>query len=179
MAGNKRGFTLIEMVVATSILGMAIAIVAGTYAYSSRASQRARATARAADAATILLERLRFSISSRAIDYDEYGGGLTGSPIPKLHLISKDGLKESYYGATGADCGTGASPCLLYTDGVDVARLTPEDTSVPSVNFIVRPADPAYKIQPSVIIFMTITRADAPEALPFHLQTELLTRNYE
>lgn len=179
MAGNKRGFTLIEMVVATSILGMAIAIVSGTYAYSSRAGRRARSTARAADAATILLERLRFSVSSRAIDYDAYGGGLTSSPVPKLHLISPDGQKESYYGATGADCGTGASPCLLYTDGTDVARLTPEDVAVPSVNFIIRPTNPADKIQPSVIFFMTITRANALEALPLHIQTELLTRNYE
>lgn len=182
MAGNKRvrGFTLVEMMIATAIAGVALALVSGVIALGGAANARGRAATRRADAAGLLMRRVAHLVKAQSIDYNAYGGKVI-NPATALNLLDEIGKPTSVYlSPEKAECGLGtALPCLIISTPTGVARAVPNEVRVDAFSVIVRPAAPFNGTASSVIIFVDLSLPAFPDLPAYHLQTQITERTYD
>lgn len=183
---SRRGFTLMEIVVAMGIFALASVIIAEIFVNVQRAQRRIRDTQRASTETRYLLEVLAREVRAGAIDYSV-------APTPGesvLRLVTAQG--EPLVFAQGSDCGglVGVH-CVTLTRGLaGVAQpITSPNLSVTKLAFYVSPQDNPFPetveattpdLQPRLTVVLgTQSRHGKPEErVLIFLQTTVSSRTY-
>lgn len=83
---ENRGFTLIEILVATAIFIIAILVIGGIFVSITKAQRRSKIEQRVQAEARYALETMAREIQKGKIDYEAYGGTLSSNLVTTLNL---------------------------------------------------------------------------------------------
>lgn len=93
---QKKGFTLVELLVAMTIFVAFIGILIGSYTSIVRAQREANEYRIMYSESRQVFETLVFNLRDGMVDYAAYSGSqIAGQPLSELTLISKDGLRQT------------------------------------------------------------------------------------
>ena len=93
---QKKGFTLVELLVAMTIFVAFIGILIGSYTSIVRAQRDANEYRIMYSEARQVFETLVFNLREGMVDYAAYTGSVvSGQPLSELTLISKDALRRT------------------------------------------------------------------------------------
>ena len=188
----KKGFTLIEMLVAVSIFTIASLAATDLYIASNRAQRAVRAREKLQNEARVAMEYMAREGRAGVVDYASYGGGV---PIGgnELKLIDREGNSELFKLSSGAgECSPSSHPCLLVCDALDCSPLTSKNIFADELKFYIAPlADPflfnpvsgeyAANLAPRITIFFKMrTASNLPEEnAELTAQTTVTSRAYK
>ncbi len=192
----RRGFTLMELLVALGIFSMVVTAASDIFLMTSRAQRKIFAMERAQADARLALEAMIREVRSDRIDYASYAGGV---PVPSDILYLRDSRGESIdfrISRTEAEndlCADAASrPCALVKVGSgDIAAITPRGVRVLQLKFLISPTvDPMAidaatgtylsDLQPRVTVIMDMEALGerAGESSLVYTQTTATSRQY-
>ncbi len=163
---RRRGFTLVEMLVATSLFSVIVIASTDIFIRSQRMTRTASSIEKVQDITRFLMTRMVQEIQSSRIDYDYYTR-LTADKQPEstdARIISRtlalknsegqDILFTTRPNAGGTDktdfgsiCVDPASPCLIFATTSPTQqseRATPDGYSVKSLRFLITPGKNPY-----------------------------------
>jgi prepilin-type N-terminal cleavage/methylation domain-containing protein len=175
-----RGFTLMELLVVTSIFSTVVLMASDIFLLANRTERRVFGSARVQADARFAMEAMVREIRTGKIDYDYYKtrGTPVTMPDKELALIGSDGYPIRFtLSSSASQCANAkSSPCLLVTT-VDPSvpnnpptiteTITPQDETIQTLKFYVTPmADPsvfspltgtyASNVQPRVTILLVV-----------------------
>lgn len=192
MIGVRKGFTLIEMLVAVSIFAIASSAATDLYIASNRAQRSVRAREKLQNEARVAMEYLAREGRTGAVDYASYGGEapLAGN---EFKLIDREGNPESFKLSSGiSECAPSSHPCLLVCDALSCSSLTSKNIFVDELTFYITPQeDPflfnqvsgeyAANLAPRITIFFKMhTESNLPEErAELTAQTTIASRVYK
>lgn len=198
---QKKGFTLVELLVAMTIFVAFVGILIGSYTSIVRAQRQANEYRIMYSEARQVFETLVFNLRDGMVDYGYYGTqGILGNPLDEIVLISKDALRRT---KISYDAGTGqvsmergrlqpdTRPCInaAYLFDPPVA-LNSEALKVTNFKIYVVPVIDPYALEnfdkhgnqfhPFVTIYAEFTREYPGGKEPFviNLQTTVSSRIY-
>lgn len=188
----KKGFTLIEMLVAVSIFAIASSAATDLYISSNRAQRSVRSREKLQNEARVAMEYLAREGRAGVVDYASYGGTVPMGG-DELKLIDREGNPESFKLSSDAgECSPSSHPCLLVCDALDCSPLTSKNIFVDELKFYIMPlADPflfdvvtgayAADLSPRVTIFLKMhTESNLPEErAELTAQTSIASRVYK
>jgi len=87
----KKGFTLIELVVVTGLLGLVVVTVTGVFLNSMKATAKMELDQRLDESGNLVVERLSRSIMSMGLVEDYDSVCLTGIALNSITLVNRDG----------------------------------------------------------------------------------------
>lgn len=171
---TKGGFTLIELMVATSIFMIIMLVAMGSIVISSNASKRAQKLRYAMDNVNFALESMTRSIRM-GTDYEERDNGNGIS----FNLADENGenIKRIYYFMGEKD---GKSSLYRKIDSSDPVEIVASEVDVEKLNFDVKGELVGDNLSPSVYILMKGTvKIKGEEDTSFAIQTMASQRNLE
>lgn len=98
---NRKGFTLIEMVISLGIFMLFLTAIFGTYIRITGLQQKTNLSREAIAEAREVMSYISDEIKDKAIDYSCYKAlfpcvnGISGNNVEEISLISKDGLQRT------------------------------------------------------------------------------------
>jgi len=176
----KKGFTLVEIMVATTIFTIVMLIGMGALVTSSNTAKKAKAMRTAMDNVSFAMESMTRSLR---MGKDYSCGGATGGDCPNggdsIAFTPADnppgshpaGSRDTSYqinGSTLVRCG--ATGCI---------DMTSEDVDISYLQFYVNGSDPLDLIQPSVYIVIKGSVTIRGEESKFAIQTMTSQRSAE
>ncbi|MBI5733353.1 MAG: prepilin-type N-terminal cleavage/methylation domain-containing protein [Candidatus Kerfeldbacteria bacterium] len=200
---NQRGFTLMEMVVASAVFVVVAVAITDIFIISSNAQRRTEGAQTVSSGARFVMETVEREARMGRINYDYYTNGEITSPTGTLALIDPYGYPVVFKtGGADSDChNDGKSyPCLIA--GIDVnlndsiesnewAPITPKGVKMPIIKFYIQPTRDPFNLnvstgnyaadeQPRVtIVFATQNiPVKAVEQVTVNLQTTVSSRKY-
>lgn len=175
---NSRGFTLIELVVAIGVAGIAIGVAVSAFVFSGRAERRELRLTRLAEETNAAMDFMVRELRTGTINYSAMG--VFKNPAPAVAYSSAvDGAKMTVgQSSDPSDCGAAAMPCLIVRSLLTgTTRLASADTRVTSLLFYVLPtSSPGAQAQTVTIILALADSAD--KSLTYRLQSAVTLRNY-
>jgi prepilin-type N-terminal cleavage/methylation domain-containing protein len=189
---NKKGFTLIEMMVVLAIFSIATVVIIDIFMTASRAQRRTLAIQKIQSDARYSMEAVAREIRMDSIDYDwsGYVGGIT-TPEDALALRDADG-NSIIFKNDSENCPAGTTNCLAVSlnGGLDWASITSKGINVEDLKFYIDPLFDPFKMkadytyasdqQPRVtIVLVTKGVGGRPdEQKTVYLQTTVSNRIY-
>lgn len=174
---DKRGFTLIEAVVATAVFAFVVSSIIAVYLSTFRIDRKTRAQRAVTQNARFITEFLAKEVQNGMINYASYPGGIVPAN-PSLYVQNQaNELEQFYLNETNIVLSKGGSSTNLNSAGVKVTRL----------NFLIAPTrDPytpakAANQQPHVTVILQLTSNygnNAAETAKLDLQNTYSTRSY-
>jgi prepilin-type N-terminal cleavage/methylation domain-containing protein len=195
MIGDKRGITLMELLVVMGIFSIVVTLSSSIFLQSNRAQRRVlTATAAQADL-RFVLEAIVREVRSGSIDYARYASsGGVSVPTERLILKNANGQREEFFlDRTVGVCPTGVTQCVAMSlDGSAAQSLTSLGVNVDRLTFYVTPQldpftpDPATGLfssnkQPTVTIAIRVTTVGGQarqDPVTYTAQTTVASRNY-
>lgn len=198
---QKKGFTLVELLVAMTIFVAFIGILIGSYTSIVRAQREANEYRIMYSEARQVFETLVFNLRDGMVDYAAYTGSVvSGQPLSELTLISKDAsrrTKINYNNGTGkvsieqGRLQPDTRPCInaAYLFDAPVV-LNSDELKVTDFKVYVAPVIDPYALEnfdkhgnqfhPMVTIYAEFTREYPGGKEPFviNLQTTVSSRIY-
>jgi prepilin-type N-terminal cleavage/methylation domain-containing protein len=190
---QPRGFTLVEMIVATAVFATASLIITDLFLISNRAQRRAESSQAIQSDARVLLANITERVRSGEIDYAAYVG-----PIPKpadmLAIIDERGRSVVIRGSDTVFANTVcpselSTPCLEISEdgGLTYQPMTSERIRLVGMQFYIDPPESpleqdaggfVYDIQPRVTFVLGLqgTTANAAELGTTFIQTTVSSR---
>ncbi len=166
---NKKGFTLMEMVVVLAIFVISISMITETFILVARAQRRIMVEEIVYSNASYALNLMAQYIRVDTIDYNSYPSVPLSSPSQVLHLISNDGtdtktaFKLCDTSVDTCSCPSGVTRCLLMSidGGATWQSVTPKGIEVKKLEFYPAPlTDPFVvggpNVQPRVTIVLEL-----------------------
>lgn len=190
---QPRGFTLVEMIVATAIFATASLIITDLFLISNRAQRRAESSQAVQSDARVLLANITERIRSGEIDYTAYAGVIP-KPSDTLAIIDERGrsivIRNSDTVFTNTVCPSAIStPCLEISEdgGTTFQPMTSERIRLVGMQFYIDPPESPlmqgggvylYDIQPRVTVVMGLqgTSSNAAELGTTFVQTTVSSR---
>jgi len=109
---NKKGFTLVEMMVVLAIFSVATVVIIDIFMMASRAERRTLAIQKIQSDARYSLEAMAREIRMDMIDYDYYGGTINEVPSGTLALRDQDD-NQIIFKKSSENCPVGTTNCLV------------------------------------------------------------------
>lgn len=189
---NKKGFTLVEMMVVLAIFSVATVVVVDIFMMAGKAQRRTLAIEKIQSDARYSIEAISKEIKMDMIDYDwvGYAGGIT-SPEDALALLDADN-NSIIFKISADDCPAGTNKCLVVSldGGLTWASITSEGNNVEDLKFYINPAVNPFLMnvanlydsnnQPRVTIVLATKGIGgrAEEQQTIYLQTTVSSRIY-
>ena len=189
---KRRGFTLIEMMVAVSLFATLGLIMTDLFLIFNRAQRRTQAAAAVQSDARVMLAQITDLIRSGQIDYSQYNPSVT-NPTTQLFLIDSQGrnvlIRKSDTVFANTKCPNAAStPCLeISVNGGPFSAMTSKRLKVIGTAFYIDPPQSptvqsggvyTYNRQPRVTltIGMQGVSLQVPEQATTFVQTTITSR---
>lgn len=176
---NKKGFTLVEMVIVLAIFVTAILIITDIFMTSTRAQRKVAIVQKVQSDARYAMEKITEEIRLGTIDYSYYGGEIQTNPQETLALLDADNeqiiFKKQNKGVE-----------MSVDGGSSWGDLTGKGVKVENLQFYISPEQDPFAegstvdSQPRVTIVL-IVKSDSPkleEKSPIFLQTTASSRVY-
>jgi prepilin-type N-terminal cleavage/methylation domain-containing protein len=189
---NKKGFTLVEMMVVLAIFSVATVVIVDIFMMAGKAQRRTLAIEKIQSDARYSMEAISKEIKMDMIDYDwvGYAGGIT-SPEDALALLDADN-NSIIFKISADDCPVGTNKCLVVSldGGLTWASITSEGNNVEDLKFYIDPAVNPFVMnavnmydsdnQPRVTIVLAAKGIDGrvEEQQTVYLQTTVSSRIY-
>lgn len=193
---NKKGFTLVEIMVATSIFMVIMLIAMGALITSSDTSKKAQALRTTMDNVNFAMESMTRSLrmgsdytcitstsfilpATEAPDCPLDGSGGEGVAIAFTPANHTPGARDTAYVVTERADGTGTYVLQQCSDTSPCTDLVSHDVDIQKLSFHVTGSRISDKIQPSVYILMkgVVTIKGVPNV--FAIQTSVSQRSSE
>ncbi len=194
MIGDKRGLTLMEILVVMGIFSVTVTIASGIFLLSNRAQRRVLAITTGQADMRFALEAMVREVRGGQIDYATYEGSGGGIPTPTDRLILKDptGGNLVFYAETNPTvCPAGIAKCLAVKVNGTPQSLTSAGVLLEKLVFYVTPANDPFSIdaasglykansQPTVTVAIQLkTLGPKPEdVVTLNAQTTAVSRAY-
>lgn len=135
---TRRGYTLIELVVAVGIFALIMSLAAGAYLIMISAGRSAQATATGINSLAFALEDMTRSVrTGTGYNCNNPGGGNCSSGGNSFYFTDASGNAVSYSRSVSSTyCGT-ATACLVKNVGGNISTLTDPSVNVSSLTFYV------------------------------------------
>jgi len=182
---NNRGFTLLELLVTTTIFVLLITLVVDIFITTQDRQKRIAAEEDALNTSRLLMEWLSQEVRTGAPDYS------LAFPANTLNLINQDGQKEIFQKSVDATpCAPGVSSCLVYSNnGFDWLTISGSSLEIEALNFYVYPTVdpftydrvlPGFKsnLQPRVSIYLKARAVNSDWPIEVETQTSISSRVY-
>lgn len=145
---NKKGFTLVEMMVVLAIFSVATVVVVDIFMMASKAQRRTLAVEKIQADARYSMEAVAREIKMDSIDYD-WSGYAGGIAVPEDELALRDAddnliiFKKSL-----DDCPLGTTSCLVVSldGGLTWASITSKGVNVEDLKFYIDPLVDPFKM---------------------------------
>jgi len=149
---NKKGFTLVEMMVVLAIFSVATVVIVDIFMTSSRAQRRTLAVQKIYSDARYSMEAVAREIKMDSIDYDwsGYAGGIT---VPEDALALRDADDNSIiFKNDSENCPEGTTNCLAVSldGGTSWASITSKGINVDDLKFYIDPLVDPFKMNASL-----------------------------
>lgn len=188
---NKKGFTLVEMMVVLAIFSVATVVVVDIFMMASRAERRTLAIQKIQSDARYSLEAMAREIKMDMIDYDYYGGTINEVPSGTLALRDQDD-NQIIFKKSSENCPAGTTNCLVVSvdGGTNWESVTTKGIDILDLKFYIDPAVDPFRPnagftynsdnQPKVtIVFVAHGVGGRPdEQQTVYLQTTVSNRIY-
>ncbi len=189
----KRGFTLVEMLVAMAIFVVFVGVILNSYTAIVRSQREANEYRAMYSEAREMFDYLTLQLRDCMVDYGFYGDGGVGGMRDSLVLISKDAAKRIYLTFDPIEENFHVKVNLF--DGVNDLDLLSElsfgdEVKVKELSFNVSPvndpydsdyyADDAIQFQPKVTVYARFEKelSGAREPFVMDLETTVSSRVY-
>jgi prepilin-type N-terminal cleavage/methylation domain-containing protein len=189
---NKKGFTLVEMMVVLAVFSVVMVVIVDIFMIASKASRRTLAIQQIQSDARYSMEAVSREIRMDEIDYDwsGYAGGIT---TPEDALALRDADDNSIiFKKSSENCPSGTPSCLVVSldGGINWASITSLGNTVEDLKFYIDPLVDPFKMnvghtydsnhEPRVtIVFVTKGVGGRPdEQQTIYLQTTVSSRIY-
>jgi len=189
---NKKGFTLVEMMVVLAIFSVATVVIVDIFMMAGKAQRRILAIEKIQSDARYSVEAIFKEIKMDMIDYGwaGYVGGIT-LPEDTLALLDADN-NSIIFKKSENDCPPGGTACLVVSldGGLTWASITSEGNNVEDLKFYIDPVVNPFVLnagntydsdnQPRVTVVL-VTKGiggRAEEQQTIYLQTTVSSRIY-
>lgn len=175
MAHTRKGFTIIELVLATAIFVTAAVALGGIFVYANKTQRYAGASVRRDSDARFAFEAMAREVRRGTIDYPgyatEYGGAIPAGGISDLRLINPQGQLLLFQRALVG----GKGVVQMSSDGVTWTNLTSSTkVDVVALKFYVAPATDPFgppsptppNIQPYVVMTASFRSQETDATAP-------------
>jgi len=139
---NKKGFTLVEMMVVLAIFSVATVVIIDIFMMAGKAQRRTLAIEKIQSDARYSMEAMSKEIKMDMIDYG-WAGYAAGVTLPEDELALLDADNNSIIFKKSADnCPAGTAKCLTVSidGGVTWASITSKGNNVEDLKFYIDPA---------------------------------------
>ncbi|MFA5413386.1 MAG: prepilin-type N-terminal cleavage/methylation domain-containing protein [Patescibacteria group bacterium] len=139
---NKKGFTLVEMMVVLAIFSVATVVIIDIFMMAGKAQRRTLAIEKIQSDARYSMEAMSKEIKMDMIDYG-WAGYAAGITLPEDELALLDADNNSIIFKKSADnCPAGTAKCLTVSidGGVTWASITSKGNNVEDLKFYIDPA---------------------------------------
>jgi prepilin-type N-terminal cleavage/methylation domain-containing protein len=139
---NKKGFTLVEMMVVLAIFSVATVVIIDIFMMAGKAQRRTLAIEKNQSDARYSMEAMSKEIKMDMIDYG-WAGYAAGITLPEDELALLDADNNSIIFKKSADnCPAGTTKCLTVSidGGVTWASITSKGNNVEDLKFYIDPA---------------------------------------
>lgn len=169
---KKRGYTLVELMVAVGLFAVVMLLASGAYLLMISLNRQAQGIATGIDNLSFVLETMARDIRIGA----SYNcGGLGDCPNGGGNLYFKDiyNNQVSYQRSTSnAQCGSGTTGCIVKTVNSVSKTITDPSVNIDSLAFYVFGTEPGDRYQPHVTIILSGTViTDAGKSQSFRVET--------
>ena len=194
---QKTGFTLIEIMVATSIFMVVMLIAVGSLVVSSDSAKKAKKLRNTVDNVNFVMDSMTQAIrmgtnytcvvranSSTSVSMDSTLGpndcllGDAGNFIAFIPAKESSSVRVGYQSSKRADGTSSLQRCDSTSNPICVDIISP-DVDLQVLKFFVKGSSPADEIQPSVYIVMKGVIKIGNESTPFALQTMASERSLQ
>ncbi len=165
---NKSGFTIIELMVATSVFIILVALSTGVFVQTLRTQRTLSAVTAANESASQILEQVAREART--------GYNFQASTADTLVFTSTQANNQTVgYKLVGSSVGRCLSVCAADSD---YKAITSTDVKVEKLNFLYYGVNPADNAPPRVTILMTVgTSKDSASNIETNLETTVSARN--
>lgn len=190
---DRRGLTLMELLVVLGVFSMTVAITSAIFLQSNQAQRRVLAITAAQADLRFALEAIVREVRAGTIDYATYEGS-GGIPVPadRLVVLSASGERLEFYEETEPSvCPSGIAACLAVKVDGTPQSVTSAGVELRDLTFFISPqADPftldeasgLYKAdaQPLVTIALKVATVGrrAEDVAVMNAQTTVAARTY-
>ena len=193
MIGDKRGLTLMELLVVLGVFSLTVAMASAIFIQSNRAQRRVLSLTSAQADLRFALESIVHEVRGGQIDYAAYASS-SGISIPtdRLYVKSADGDHLEFYAETNPTvCPVGVAKCLAVKVGGVPQSVTSTGVLLENLTFYVSPQTDPFLVdeatglytsdqQPLVTVAMRIRTGGSKTEDPAELdaQTTVASRTY-
>lgn len=189
---NKKGFTLVEMMVVLAVFSVVMVVIVDIFMIASKASRRTLAIQQIQSDARYSMEAVSREIRMDEIDYD-WSGYAGGIATPEDTLALRDADDNSIiFKKSSENCPSGTLSCLVVSldGGATFASITSLGNTVLDLKFYIDPLVDPFKMNVShtydsnheprvTIVFVTKGVGGRPdEQQTIYLQTTVSGRVY-
>ena len=182
MIGNKRmrGFTLMELVVATGVAGVVVLVAVSSFMLISKGTRREAALERVAEEANAAAERMTRELRAGTINYSAMGNFV--NPVSTISFNSStDGTKRTFTASSDpAVCADAVTPCLAQISLLTgTTLLASKKIKVDYLWFYIQPVlGPGGQAQ-VVTFILALSDTNATNPASFRIQNTVTLRNYD
>jgi len=197
---DKKGFTLIEVLIATAIFATATVVISDIFIRTNKAQRKTQGIQQTASDARFAIESIVRTARLSEIDYDFYGGNVsaTGESVLALRTTADTPIKFSRQSGSICPDNNASIYCLAVcskescSNDSDWDPITPRGINVPLLNFLIFPLSSPFEfdnitgdyksdVQPRVTIISQTENitASSVERKQFNIQTSVSTRIYK
>ncbi len=194
MIGDKRGLTLMEILVVMGVFSMTVTVTSGIFLLSNQAQRRVLALSTAQSDLRFAMEAIVREVRGGQIDYAAYEGSQGGISLPASRLLLKSASGndlEFYSDSNPTVCPLGTPSCLAVRVNGVAQSLTSKGVVLDKLVFYVSPGNDPFTIdassglygadaQPTVTIAMQIqtTGPKPQDVFVMNAQTTVTSRVY-
>jgi len=169
--GSRRGFTIIEALVATAVFALAMTSIMGVFLAVTRINERGNNVRRIEQNARFISEFITREFRNGRLDYSAYGGSVPSPYATTLHYITRDGTTASFE-LIGDEL-------YFHQQGETSSKMNSENTDIPNLRFYIRPlAESTSTVQPYVVMVMGIESKAERDLGHLDIQTTISSRHY-
>lgn len=171
MIGDKRGLTLMEILVVMGVFSLTVTITSAIFLLANQAQRRVLALTAAQADLRFAMEAIVREVRGGQIDYATYEGAQGGISVPAERLILKSasGNRLEFYAETNPTvCPTGVARCLAVGVNGTSQSLTSAGVSLEKLVFYVTPGNDPFSIDPASGLY----KADAQPTVTMALEVK-------
>src|SRR3989339_895597 len=188
MTGGKKGFTLMEMLVALAIFSTVVTITTDIFFSYQRTQRKTEELQKVVSTARFVSEAIVREVKEGTIDYGYTNyvrsGDALSNPQTVLALKDAEGRQVIFSQSGQNGCPEGSDPCIILTRDSGSESITPRGVRVNSLQFYISPAQDPYSFdigrgafmsnaQPRVTVFMSLM--DSERRTQYDLQTTVVS----
>ncbi len=170
---NKRGFTIVEMVVAVTIFSVVVVIAIGSFLAVLTANTKSLGVKNIQQDARYIMDQIAHDVRSGTIDYVNHDDKLS-----TLHIVLRDGSRVEYsFVVLGSEDGAGN---IFYKDANgNSTKINSDKVDIIDMKFAVYPnsSSELSSEQPRVTIIGVFQSKDDAKSR-FRVQTSVVSRQY-